>query len=275
MRYSQSSAVYFNYSLRYAIRNLHVLGYDGIEIWGGRPHMYKDDLLEERNAIKELLRTENMSVCNFIPAQFRYPSHLCSANEKVRTDSVNYITAAIKNAMFLESKSISLCPGMVLFDSSIELGWKKLRQSFLEIEQYVHDKDFHLLIEPGHKYETNLILTVEDALKMIDELKSNRFGILIDTGHCQLNGESLYESVLRCRGLPLHIHLDDNHGEKDSHLIPGKGEINFNEMKRGLEEIRYDGFLSCELGTDYILEPEKACQESLLWLKKFILRTAR
>jgi len=41
INFSQSSAVYINYSLEYAIQDLHNLGYDGIEIWGGRPHMYK------------------------------------------------------------------------------------------------------------------------------------------------------------------------------------------------------------------------------------------
>jgi len=35
MRFSQSSAVYFNHSIKYAIQNLHDLGYKGIEILGG------------------------------------------------------------------------------------------------------------------------------------------------------------------------------------------------------------------------------------------------
>ncbi len=32
-----------------------------------------------------------MAVCHVIPAQFRYPSLLAPANEKVRRDSVRYI----------------------------------------------------------------------------------------------------------------------------------------------------------------------------------------
>ena len=102
MRFAQSSAVYFNYSLQYAIKDLYSLGYDGIEIWGGRPHMYRNDLDEQLDGIKDLLKQYNMKTCNFIQAQFRYPTVLCSENEVVRKDSVAYIKTAIDNAIKLD-----------------------------------------------------------------------------------------------------------------------------------------------------------------------------
>ena len=80
MNFSQSSAVYFNHSLEFAIRDLHRMGYQGIEVWGGRPHMYRHDLDAELDDIVGLLKKFGMQVCNFIPAQFRYPSILCSSN---------------------------------------------------------------------------------------------------------------------------------------------------------------------------------------------------
>ncbi len=88
LKFAQSSAVYFNYTLEYAIKSLSSLGYDGIEIWGGRPHAYRDDLLEEIAKLRSLIQNSGLEVCNFIPAQFRYPTLLCSENERVRQDSV-------------------------------------------------------------------------------------------------------------------------------------------------------------------------------------------
>ena len=44
MKFAQSSFVYSNYSLQYAIRSMGRMGYDGIAVWGGRPHMYRQDL---------------------------------------------------------------------------------------------------------------------------------------------------------------------------------------------------------------------------------------
>jgi protein FrlC len=271
MKLAQSSAVYFNYSLQYAIQDLHRLGYDGIEIWGGRPHMYRSDLDEQIEEICDLLHSLNMEVCNYIPAQFRYPSLLCSDNETVRSDSVEYIKSGIDNALKVNAPSVSLCPGVFPFDGNAQTGWSQLVISMREIAEYCQNKDIFLLIEPAHRFESNIILTVEDALRMLDQLKSERFGILLDTGHCMVNGEDFRSIVPKCKGIPFHIHLDDNNGDADSHLIPGRGSIEFISLKRALDEINYQGFLSGELGSIYTMNPTSACKETLDFLNQHFL----
>jgi protein FrlC len=241
MKFAQSSAVYFNYSLSYAIKDLHHLGYDGIEIWGGRPHMYKNDLNKEINNLKSLLKKFDMNVCNFIPAQFRYPSILCAENEVVRKDSISYIKKAIDNAEKIGSPSISLCPGMVLFDKNINEGRKNLIKSFKEIEEYSIGK--------------NILL-------------------LVDIGHCHINGENLEEVFIKCKNLPLHIHIDDNFGNMDSHLIPKEGNIDFEKLAKVLDRIDYENYISVELGTSYIMNPHNACKKSIEVLKKLFKKGA-
>lgn len=269
MKYAQSSAVYFNYSLEYAIKNLHELGYQGIEIWGGRPHMYRQDFDHQIDEIVSVLKMYKMEVCNFIPAQFRYPSVLCSPNERVRRDSIEYIKMAIENAMKVGSPSVSLCPGMTLFDHDLTEGWKQLVKSFQELGEYVQDKEIILLIEPAHRFESNHILTVEDGLRMLDLLKSDQFGILLDVGHAHLNGENFREIFQSLKGIPTHVHIDDNKGDFDAHLIPGQGSIDFNEFFTVAKEYNYDGYLSTELGTSYLMDPNQACKDTLEFLKKY------
>ena len=99
---------------------------------------------------------------------------------------------------------------MVLFDKDLKFGQNKLIKSFKEVEEYTKDKNLVLLIEPSHRYETNLILTIEQCLNMIKVLKPEKFGILLDTGNANINGENLYEAILKCKGIPLRIHFDDN-----------------------------------------------------------------
>jgi len=268
MKFAQSSVVYINYSINYAIRELHNLGYQGIEIWGGRPHMYRNDLDGEMKNIINLLKKLNMTVCNFIPAQFHYPSILCSNNEVVRQDSVEYIKTAMEIALKIGSPSISLCPGIGLFDEDLSQAWKQLLKSFKEIEEYNQDKKLLLLIEPAHRFESNLILTVEDCLRMINELSSDKFGILLDLGHCYINKEDLKKAIFKCKNYPLHIHIDDNNGIIDEHLIPGEGKINFNIVNETLRKINYNGFISAELNsTIYSLDPTIACKKTLNTLK--------
>ena len=262
MRFSQSSFVYFNYSLQEAIRRLHKYGYQGVEIWGGRPHMYRHDLDDEIDAIIALLDRYEMSVPNLVPAQFRYPSILCSLNETVRQDSVRYIQDGIDNASRLGAQSVSVCPGMTLYGEDLDRAWAQLRQSFVELVDYTEGTDLALVIEPAHKAETTLILTVDDGLRMIEEIGSERLGILLDTGHANLNDEDLAQVVTRLQDVPLHIHIDDNTGDADAHLIPGDGSIDFAPFVQALRDIDYQGFVSAELGFQYTVDPDPAVQNT-------------
>lgn len=260
MKFAQSSFIYFNYPLKEAIRRLSRFGYQGIEIWGGRPHMYRHDLDDELDSIRALLDQCQMAVPNFIPAQFRYPSILSSSNEKVRQDSVSYIKDAIDNARKLGAPSVSLCAGMTLYGESVEKGWANLRQSIVELLDYTEGTDLRLLVEPAHRFESNLILTVADGLRMVGECKSERLGICLDTGHANVNGEDLAKIVasLKDADVPLHVHIDDNKGDGDAHMIPGEGTIDFAPFVRVLHKTDYEGFVSAELGFQYTHEPNGA-----------------
>jgi sugar phosphate isomerase/epimerase len=165
------------------------------------------------------------------------------------------------------AKTIDVCPGMVPWDQDVNAGWKQLVKSYRELDEYAKEKDVYYVVEPAHKFETNLILTIEDCLRMIDELKSDRFGILLDTGHCNVNGEDFRKVLPLCKGYRLHIHIDDNNGDADAHMIPGKGKVDFEALAEGLDKIGYKGFLSGELGTAYIMDPTSACKDTLAFLK--------
>ncbi|HID75864.1 MAG TPA: sugar phosphate isomerase/epimerase [Planctomycetaceae bacterium] len=268
MRFSQSSFVYFNYPLQEAIRHLHKYGYQGIEIWGGRPHAYRRDLDDQLDDIVALLDQLDMAVPNFIPAQFRYPSILCSLNEAVRRDSVRYIEDAIDTALRLRACSVSLCPGMTLFGEDLREGWVQLRKSITELLAYTEGTDLPLLIEPAHAAESTLILKVADGLRMIEEIGSERLGILLDTGHAHLNGEDLASVVVSLKDMPFHIHIDDNRGDHDAHLIPGEGSIDFKPFVQALQEINYQGFVSAELGFQYTQDPDSAVEKTFTALSR-------
>jgi protein FrlC len=275
MQLAQSSFLYLNFPLRHAIRRLHQLGYQGVEIWGGRPHMYRHDLDEELDSLKSLLDEYEMTVPNFIPAQFRYPSILCSSNQSVRRDSVLYIKDAIDNALALGAPSISLCAGMTLWGENVDVGWANLRQSIVELLDYTDKTDLFLLIEPAHRAESTLILTAADGLRMIGEIKSNRLGICFDTGHAAVNGEDLAQSVRALKGTRLHVHIDDNQGDSDAHMIPGEGSIDYARFIGTLEEIGYRGFVSAELGFQYTLDPDSAARKTHLTLSELLALKGR
>lgn len=267
MIFAQSSFVYFNYHLLDAIERLHRAGYGGIEIWGGRPHAYRSDLDDQVSRINETLDKCEMVVPNFVPAQFRYPSILCSMNESVRRDSVAYIKHAVDNAVKFRAKTVSVCPGMTLAGEDLDACRNQLKQSLVEILDHADKAGISILIEPAHEWETTLVLTVRDALDLIGEIGSERLGVLLDTGHLHVNGEDQAEAVRACRDVPLHIHIDDNNGDSDAHMVPGRGGIDFGPFAEALKEIDYRGAVSAELGFQYTLKPDGPVKETMDFLR--------
>ncbi|NLO01433.1 MAG: sugar phosphate isomerase/epimerase [Bacteroidales bacterium] len=265
MKLSVSTKLYFNYTLEETINRVAAHGYPGIEIWGGRPHAYYRDMDDESiSVVKRALGKNGLEVSGFIPAQFGYPTSLCSPLQSIRKDSIEYIKNSIDTSLSLGCKKVSLCPGRTLYGQGYTKGMQDLISSLDQLVEYSLKKGVLLLLEPAHMYESDLVLTIEDGVRLIREQKYPNMGIALDTGHCHVNKESLTDSLLimNSNNIPVHIHLDDNNGLSDQHKIPGEGTINFIPFLQVLNKSGYDGFLTVELGFDYTADPDAAAYKS-------------
>jgi fructoselysine 3-epimerase len=130
---------------------------------------------------------------------------------------------------------------------------------------YTDKTNLLLLIEPAHKAESTLILTVADGLRMISEIKSERLGICLDTGHANINGEDLAQVVRTCQGVPFHIHIDDNQGDSDAHVIPGEGSINYKPFVQHSRESTTKALFRRNSGFSTRLSRMRQCRKRILF----------
>jgi len=76
-----------------------------------------------------------------------------------------------------------------------------------------------------------------------DDPGQTNLGICIDTGHAHMSHDAGREPVAnyleRYAGQLEHVHLHDNHGASDEHLVPGDGTIDWPRVLRVLEAIGY------------------------------------
>lgn len=269
MKLSLSTFVYFRYSLIEALKKTKKLGYDGVEIWGGRPHAYWEDMTDTRiEEVKKTLQEIDLKISNFIPAQFRYPTNLAATDELIRQGSVEYIKRNIEVAEKLESPFVSLCPGFSLFNDRREEAYNAMIKSIEEIIDFSKDMNTKLIIEPAHAMETDLVLTTEDGMKVVDYFGKDKLGLCLDTGHLFVNKENLSDVVEKVKDYTVHWHFDDNCGISDDHLVPGEGKIDFMIFLENLKASNYNGFLAVELGFGYTNDPDPAVRKSIEFFKK-------
>jgi sugar phosphate isomerase/epimerase len=83
-----------------------------------------------------------------------------------------------------------------------------------------------------------------DLLDLVDEVNSDSLGICLDTGHAFLSGFPPHEFLVRIKSKLVATHIHDNLGEaggseKDQHMLPLMGNIDWRAFFRAFREIGY------------------------------------
>ncbi len=84
------------------------------------------------------------------------------------------------------------------------------------------------------------------VLDIVERYPADRVGICLDLGHAHIE-ENVLSAVRAAAPRLIHVHASDNCGEKDEHLVPGKGTIPWNVATAALREAGFDGPFTLEL----------------------------
>lgn len=91
---------------------------------------------------------------------------------------------------------------------------------------------------------------IDEACKYIDTLNEiageKLFGFCLDIGHLKLVGVEIYGAIVKLGDRLVALHIHDNDGLHDSHVMPYNGIIAWHRFVLGLREIGYKGDLSFE-----------------------------
>jgi len=88
----------------------------------------------------------------------------------------------------------------------------------------------------------------KEIAEFVRSFSSPDISICVDINHSNLN-ENLTDAIANCRGLISTVHISDNHGERENHLFPGQGVIDFPAAIKALRDAGYNGPLNLECGT--------------------------
>ena len=234
-----------------AFRLIKEAGFDGIDL----QTMHKRDLLnghiEAAKNTKRLLEEIGL-ICNLAHAPFR------SCKYGMDFDLSNPVFREIVNA--LEYASIVGAKYVVVHGIMTPMGprtYESLQynyQFFKTLAPYARQFGVCIALENEGEGLPNP-LVVRELLRMLDD---PCFVTLVDTGHarlCLVRPQDFIRDLPR--GSLRGLHIQDNRGEKDDHLLPGMGIMNWDKILRALAEVGYDGDFNLEVhGFLKCFEPE-------------------
>lgn len=109
-----------------------------------------------------------------------------------------------------------------------------------------------------------LIQTAKQLLRYLADVNEKNLFIVYDSGHGHFTGNNVYEEILQCGDKLKHLHLHDNHGEKDEHLPAGSGTISWKDFCESLRKVDYSGI--------YMMELYHSTYEGLMKSKNTLMR---
>lgn len=118
----------------------------------------------------------------------------------------------------------------------------------------------------GKIYEA-ICSDLNEAAAYIDELNGiageKRFAFCYDTGHGLLLGRDPYGSLLQIGDRVEALHIHDNDGNNDQHVMPYTGRLDWERFIKGLKAIGYQGALCFESGNSLSFFPNELAPQVL------------
>lgn len=132
--------------------------------------------------------------------------------------------------------------------------WAVNKVFMSELLQYAKEQGVTICLEnlPMGKFSMAHPLQI---LKFVREMDDEHFKICLDTGHANLFPEVSLNDVVRQMGTEIKVlHIHDNMGDRDFHLWPTKGTVDWPGFVEALRSIGFAGVFSLETEPDINLE---------------------
>jgi sugar phosphate isomerase/epimerase len=127
-----------------------------------------------------------------------------------------------------------------------------------KIVDRTHDHSVKIALENLPDYEGNgrVASRVVDLIEIIEKVGSQNLGVCFDTGHTNITKHqnltkklemSLEDEIMQAGKYLYTLHIQDNNGKEDIHLVPGDGNIEWTLVIRSLRQVNYKGTFMMEI----------------------------
>jgi sugar phosphate isomerase/epimerase len=244
--------------LRTVARRLADLGYDGLELYGARPHAHPDKYptKPDRYALRNELADLNLEISNYCADLWGYPlgvgEHKAREYEDAFKHSLEFCVDCGIDSIRVDTVSEpSLLEGVAYGEV-----WQRVVTTWQRCARWAGDAmiDVYWEFEPG-----NMFNKPSEVVRLVDEVGTSNFRVMFDTCHAQVAGvigarqpepREIVPSVvdlvhfLGNRIGTVHLIDSDNSlhdGKTSTHAPFGQGVLNFDAIVAALKEEAYRG----------------------------------
>jgi D-psicose/D-tagatose/L-ribulose 3-epimerase len=127
--------------------------------------------------------------------------------------------------------------------------WDRAVSNLRKVCRRAGEFGLDLAIETLNRFETDLINTSEDLMRLIGDINEPQAKAVLDGFHLNIEEPDLESAIRRVGDKLIHVQVSENYRG-----TPGTGQTNWAAWKRGLEAIDYRGTVSIESFTPQVKE---------------------
>ncbi len=174
---------------------------------------------------------------------------ITSDEAEMRGKGVEYLKACVKATADIGAKSFS----GVIYSQHVkpalkrpsEQTWQYSADCLRQAAEYAQPLGVQIGLEPVNRYETYLVNTCEQALKLKEMIGCDNVKVHLDTYHMNIEEKSFYEATKLAGKDLIHYHLCEN-----DRGIPGTGLVDWDGIFKALSEMNYQGCAALESFVD-------------------------
>lgn len=119
--------------------------------------------------------------------------------------------------------------------------WERSVVGLREAAEYARSAGVRLGVEPVNRFESYVVNTTEDGLRLVEDVGLDNVDLNLDTFHMNIEERDFYEAVKTAGRRLGHLHANENHRG-----TPGEGHVDWAGIFRALKDIDYQGYLVIE-----------------------------
>lgn len=229
------------------LRKIREAGFHEIELYANRPHFAFEreiKIIEISKALQNSgLRVNSVHApfyINFSEALKGNFLSICSEDESFRKDAIDWIKRSLKIAEYINFNFLVIHFGGEEYEQK-EIYLQQAAKSLNELLTFIKGENITIALENI----TNAISRPKRIAQFLKEYDFSTVGICFDIAHSFIK-DNIEDSLAQVADDVLTFHIHDNFGQKDEHLVPFEGSIDWYSFLSKLQEIKFNGCLILE-----------------------------
>ncbi len=130
-----------------------------------------------------------------------------------------------------------------------KMEWNRAVKNLKMLSGIAKKNGLDIALEPLNRFESDLINTAEDVVRLLDEINESNMKIVLDGFHMTIEEQDICKAIQAAGDRLIHVQVSENHRG-----IPGTGLTPWDEFAKGLTDVNYSGAIVIESFTPEIPE---------------------